>query len=83
MGNTHEIHLQQALDPVPRTFSCHLFSGTCHLTVFTSLLEYSSCISKIYMKMANKHQIGQSVASFGKADEIFMMKSLFITRYSC
>lgn len=52
------------------------------LFAFTGLLEYSRCIYEIYVKMENRHQISQSVASFGKPDEIFYDESsLIITTY--
>lgn len=67
-----EIHTRYFF--VSRTFGYHLSLGTPYLTVFTGLPGYSSCIYKIYMKMADKYQTSQSAASFGKGDEIFMMK---------
>lgn len=44
------------------------------LFVFTGLLGYSTGIHKIYVKIENEYQKSQSVASSGKADEIFMIK---------
>lgn len=56
------------------TFSFHLSLDTPYLIIFTGLLGYSTGIHKIYVKMENEYQKSQSVASSGKADEIFMIK---------
>lgn len=48
------------------------FLGYTYLTAFTGVLEYTSCIYKIYMKMENTKQVKQLL--WGKVDEIFMMK---------
>lgn len=56
------------------TFGFHLSLDIPYLTDFSGLLGYSNCIHKIDMKMENKRQTSQLVVSFGKADDIFMMK---------